>query len=249
VCEPKGGLADVPCHALPSPAGWRGNQQGTEDPSSRSAPTPRGSEPETSSTDGSAGRQPAYSASIFPEAATATPALPPVCSFQLAFTRTRCALGPTVCGYSPLAPGPRGVHRLLQPKRSVSTPTDGPNSNTYAEACFCRSEDAARESRAHQASTGQGPRAFRSRFWHPPGRPLASVDLPQPDRPEHPLSRTRATRGVENATRNAHAVTWALSNESAWHIARKAQRTVRVLACTPSRKKRTREGTPGAFRR
>lgn len=149
------------------------NQPSTEDPSSRSAPTLRGSEPETPSTDGSTKRPSAYSADFYPEAATASPVSPPGRSFQLAFTHTRCALGLGANGYSPLAPRPRGAHRLLQSKRSVSTPEGGPNSDTYAEASFCWSESAARESSTHRAFTGQGPRALRSRYWHPPRRPLA----------------------------------------------------------------------------
>lgn len=38
----------------------------------------------------------------------------------------------------------------------MSTPRDGPNSNTHAEACHCWSESPARESSAHRAFTGQG---------------------------------------------------------------------------------------------
>lgn len=105
-------------------------------------------------------------------------------------------------------------------KRSVSTPGTGPNSDTHTVACHCRSEERARESAPRRAFSGQGPRAFRSRFRPPPERPLASVDLPQPNRPEHPLSRTRVQREVENNTPDAHAVTRALSNESAWLTAR-----------------------------
>lgn len=94
-------------------------------------------------------------------------------------------------------PGPREAHRFLQSKQSVSTPRSGPNSDTHAAASRCWSEDGARESDAHRAVSGQGPRAFRSRSRPPPWRPLAKVDLPQPDRPEHPLSRTRVPLGVE----------------------------------------------------
>ena len=153
---------------------------GTEDPSSRSAPTLRGCEPEAPSTDGSTRRPPTYSVGLVLEAATASPASPLTRSFQLAFTRTRCALGPDALGYSPFAPGPREAHRLLQSKQTVSTPGDSPNFDSYAEASLCRSKSATRESSTHQAFTGQGPHALRSCCWHPPGRPLASEDLPQP---------------------------------------------------------------------
>jgi len=49
-------------------------------------------------------------------------------------------------------------------KRSVSTPRDGPDSDTHTVACQCRSESSARESDARRAFSGQGLRAFRSRL-------------------------------------------------------------------------------------
>jgi hypothetical protein len=73
------------------------------------------------------------------------------------------------------------------------------------------------------------------------------VDLPQPVRPEHPSSRTRVTCDVENPTRDAHAVTWALSNESARRTTRQARRTERVATTVPSRKKHDCERHPGCL--
>jgi len=180
-------------------------------------------------------------------AATVSPASPPEHGFQLAFTRTRCALGPAARGYSPSATRPREAHRLLQSKRSVSTPGDGPNSDAYAEANLRRSEGAGRETDTHRVFSGQGPRALRSRCWPPPGRPLVSVDLPQPVRPEHPSSRARAVCGVETTAHDAHAVTWALSNEPAWRTTPEARRTVRVAAAALSRKKHDCKRYPGVL--
>lgn len=100
-------------------------------------------------------------------------------------------------GYSPFTQGPHEAHRLLQSNKSVSTPGTKPNSNTYAAANRHRFENTTREGSAHRDVTGQGPCAFRGRLWPPPRRPLALVDLPQPDLPEHPMSRIRASRTVE----------------------------------------------------
>ena len=165
--RPGRGSADAPCRAPHVPA-EAGHHRSTKDSSSRSAPTPRGYKPGTPSTDRSPGRPPTYSAGIFPRAATASPASPPMRSVQPAFTRTRCALGPDVRGYSPFAPRPREAYRLLQSKRSVSTPGNGPNSDTYAGASSCWSKGATRESSTHRVSTGQGPRDFRPAL-APPG--------------------------------------------------------------------------------
>lgn len=171
----------------------------TKNPSSRSAPTPRGYEPGTPFIDESPCLLPTITAGLDTGTATPTAASPRQRSFQHAFTRTRYTLGPSARGYSPFAPRPHEVHRLLQSKLSVSAPRYGPNFGTYTAASRCRSKSAARKNDTHRAVIGQGPRAFRSRFRRPSRRPLVSMDLPQPDRPGHPLSRTRTSCAVEAA--------------------------------------------------
>lgn len=243
--EPGGRAAGTPCHVAARPA-EACHCCSTEDPSSRSAPTLRGCRPGAPSAEGSPRLPPTCSVGFFPGAATATSAWPRGHSFQHAFTHTRCALGPGPHGYSPYAPGPREAHRLLQSKRSVSTPGSGPNSDTHTAASHCWSEGEARESCAHRVVTGQGPHAFRCAL--APTAATARLDG------FTPTCLTRApfvanscrTRGG-NSARDAHAVTRALSNESAWHTTRKAQRAMRVAAHAPSRKKRTHERTQGTF--
>jgi hypothetical protein len=158
--EPGGRAAGTPCHDAARPA-EACHCRNTEDPSSRSAPTLRGCRPGAPSADRSSRLPPTCSVDFFLGAATAVSAWPRRRSFQHAFTHTRCALGPGPDGYSPYAPGPREAHRLLQSKRSVSTPGNRPNSDTHTAASHCRSEGEARESCAHRVVTGQGPPAFR----------------------------------------------------------------------------------------
>lgn len=131
----------------------------------------------------------------------------------------------------------------------MSTPEGRPNSDTHAAACRRWSDDNSREGDTSRDVIGQGPRAFRSRFRPPPRRPLASVDLPQPVRPGHPVSQIRVGRRVEIATTNAHAVTWARKNGPARRSVRYAQRAVRAALHASSRKKRVRSCTQGAFHR
>jgi hypothetical protein len=131
----------------------------------------------------------------------------------------------------------------------VSTPEGRPNSDTHAAACHRWSDDDSREGATSRDVTGQGPRAFRSRFRPPPRRPLASVDLPQPIRPGHPVSQIRVGRRLEIATTNAHAVTRARKNGSARRSVRYAQRADRAALHASSRKKRVRNCTQGAFHR
>jgi hypothetical protein len=173
-------------------------QYSTEDHSSPGAPTPGGCRPETPSTDESLERPPTFR--------PASPREPPLLlwlrrrmrSFQPAFTHTLCTLGPGPDGYSPRDAGPQEAHRLLQSKTvREHTSERAKLRHSRRRQANCWSEDAARERSAHQAFTGQGPHALRSCFRPPPRRPLASVDLPQPDRPEHPLSQTHARHGVE----------------------------------------------------
>lgn len=184
--------------------------RGTEDPSSRGAPTPRGYEPRTPFIERSVGRRRASSA-LFRR----PPRLPRLgrrgAASDTHFARTRCALGPReVSRYSQRLRGPHAVLRLLQSRRSVSTPKGRSNSNTYTAACHRWSDDLAREGTVSRAFTGQGPRAFRSRFRPPPERPLAPTDLPQPARPEHPMSQIHVEPLPGSAAADARAVTWAL---------------------------------------
>jgi hypothetical protein len=86
-----------------------------EDPSSRGAPTPRGSEPRAPSIDRSAGVVTSKLATY-----RQPPLRPPFghggAASDLDFTRTRCALGPSSEPLFAALAGPHAVCRLLQSK-------------------------------------------------------------------------------------------------------------------------------------
>jgi len=71
----------------------------------------------------------------------------------------------------------------------------------------------------------------------PPWRPLATVDLPQPDRPGHLLSRTRVAPRLETTKRDGPAVWASLPNESAWPARLAPDAPCRAASRARSRKK------------
>lgn len=103
-------------------------------------------------------------------------------------------------------PRPRAICRLLQPKRSVSTLTDRPNSDIRCGSKLPLSDSGTPKGTTDRAFSRLGARRLRSAARPPPRRPLVVADLPQPDRPGHPLSSTRAGQPVECGWRGARAV-------------------------------------------
>lgn len=65
-----------------------------------------------------------------------------------------------------------------------------------------------------ELSAGQGPRAFRTRFRHPPRRPLALGGFTPTRSARAPVSLLRVSLGVENSERDAHAVVGLFRTES-----------------------------------
>jgi hypothetical protein len=106
--------------------------------------------------------------------------------FRHAFTPpSQDALDPVVAGYSPRPTGPRDARQLLQrsapraPQRAPRLPAD------RRQAAHPPGERPSCEGRPTELPQVRGRWALRARR-PPPRRPLASADLPQPDRPEHP---------------------------------------------------------------
>jgi len=168
---------------------------GTKSHSSPGAPTPSGWRPEAPSLDESPGRPLAFR----PTSSREPPLLPWLRhqrrSFQPAFTRTWCALGPSPAGYSPGKPGPQEAHRLLQSKTVREHTSERPTLRHSRRGMPTAGRRTPLVKRgAHRAITGQGPtpcgRAFgphrgdRSPRWIYP-------NLIDPDTPcREPVSRT-----------------------------------------------------------
>lgn len=102
--EPDVRAADVLCRAAASDPPERNQTPRHRGPTPLAVRQHRAvDEPRTPSLDGSPKPSPSLTAGSFFGAATASPASPPERSFQHAFTRTLCALGPAASGYSPVA--------------------------------------------------------------------------------------------------------------------------------------------------
>jgi hypothetical protein len=135
-------------------------------------------------------------------AATGTPASPPRAQLPTCVhAPTRGALDPSACRLFAGAPRPHAACQLLQ----WSVPRAhqrAARSLTWAVASHDPPDDAASfEAPSAGLSQARGRLAFQPRR-PPPRRPLAAVDLPQPDRPEHPLSRVRVDLRLEEQRRS-----------------------------------------------
>jgi hypothetical protein len=91
-------------------------------------------------------------------------------------------------------------------ERSPSTPPYCPNSSKTVASHFLTEWRRPFRAAANRASSGQGSLGLLSRVDPHCSRPLAAVDLPQPDRLGHPMSRNRAERSLEKAELGGPAV-------------------------------------------
>lgn len=200
--EPVALAADASCRTHGTPGTRPCSPLSTEDPSSRDAPTSRGPGSEAPSIDRSTVR-PRALARQRPASVTTRKASPPSCGFRPAFTHTLCALGATAQSYSLPDVGPRGVRRLLQSGESVSTPHEPPkpqHSRGESTPPVGRQHPEGHHRPSFQQVRGRAP--FGRAFGTHRGDRSPWVDLPQPDRPEHPCrsSVSRSAWKIPSAT-------------------------------------------------
>jgi hypothetical protein len=96
---------------------------------------------------------------------------------------------------------------------------------------------------ANRAFSGQGSLGLLHRVDPHHTRPLAPVDLPQPDRPGHPLSRNRAAPKVEYSQLGGPAVVGLVANDFARNLRLAPENPSRAVL-RPSSRKQERTTAP-----
>lgn len=212
--EPVALAADASCRTHGTPGTRPCSPLSTEDPSSRDAPTSRGPGSEASSIDRSTVR-PRALARQRPASVTTRKASPPSCGFRPAFTHTLvCARCHGAELFAPRRgttrrPSTSAIGRVREhTSRTSQTPTLTWRINATGWSA------APRRAPPAELSAGQGPRAFRTRFRHPPRRPLALGGFTPTRSARAPVSLLRVSLGVETSERDAHAVVGLFRTES-----------------------------------
>jgi hypothetical protein len=144
------------------------------------------------------------------------------------------------------ASAPHAACRLLQLSDPRAHRTDAPDLTTR---CDSRSRRGSQQrcplrNTANRAFTGQGSNPFRTGTQPPPRRPLTAVDLPQPDRPGHLLSPTRAALDLEWIEDNDRAVTASKTRTSQPELPAPKNGSLTRAASPASSRKSTRSAAP-----